>query len=261
MSETATRTAPHGAELKLIDRGDGPPVLILHEGTGLVTDAPFLDRLASQNRVIAPVHPGFDRSERPAEFDSVDDLAYLYLDLLDDMEITTCSLVGFSFGGWIAAELAVRAPHRFDKLVLVDAVGIRVGGRLDRDIADIWALPFDELATRSASNAAVASKIFGFATMSDEAAVEWARNNDTLALYSWQPYMHSPKLRSRLGRVSAQTLVVWGADDGIVTTDYGRCYADSIPGARFEVIDGAAHLPHLDQPYAFAQLVGGFLRS
>jgi pimeloyl-ACP methyl ester carboxylesterase len=254
-----THAMPDGHKLELHVRGDGPVLLVLHEGTGLIADAPYLDQLSGSHRVIVPSHPGFDGSERPDGFDSVDDLAYLYLDLLDDLGIDRCSLLGCCFGGWIAAELAVRAPHRFDKLVLAGAVGIRVGGITDRDITDVWGIGFAELAERWVHDPALAERLFGFSEKDDDDVVAWARNNDTLALYAWEPYLHSPKLRARLARVRAATLVVWGRYDGIVGEAYGRAYADAIPGARFELIDGAAHVPQLERPDEFAGLVGDFL--
>lgn len=260
--QLAKIAAPYGVELELIDTGTGTPVLVLHEGTGLVSDAEFLGILAEAHRVIAPSHPGFDGSTRPGNFDSVDDLAYFYLDLLDQLGIDECALVGCSFGGWIAAELAVRAPGRFSHLVLVDSFGIRVAtSPTEPDFADIWALSYTDLATRSALDPDVRRRLFGFAEMTDERAVAWTRNNDTLALYAWQPYLHSPKLRSRLSRIRASTIVIWGAEDKIVDTAHGRAFAESIPGAIFEIIRDAAHLPHLEQPKEFSFRVREFLEQ
>jgi pimeloyl-ACP methyl ester carboxylesterase len=252
--------APYGVELELIDTGTGSPVLVLHEGTGLVSDAAFLGMLAEAHRVIAPSHPGFGGSTRPGNIDSVDDLAYFYLDLLDQLGIDECALVGCCFGGWIAAELAVRSPGRFSHLVLVDSVGIRVAtAPTEPDFADIWAVSYADLATRSAVDPEVRRRLFGFAEMSNEQAVAWTRNNDALALYAWQPYLHSPKLRSRLSRIRASTIVLWGAADRIADPAYGRAFAESIPGAEFEIIRDAAHLPHLEQPKEFSLRVKEFL--
>ena len=73
----------NGVRVELIERGAGKPLLFLHPGIGIEPTAAVLDRLAARARVLAPVHPGFGRSEQPKSCDTVDDLAYLYLDLLD----------------------------------------------------------------------------------------------------------------------------------------------------------------------------------
>ena len=70
--------------------------------------------------------------------------------------------------------------------------------------------------------------------------------------------MHDPKLLRRLRRIGKPALVVWGADDRIVSTDYGRAYAQAIPGARFELVRDCGHYPHVEQPGRFADLVMSF---
>ena len=72
-----------GVELEMLERGQGAPLIYLHGGGGLGTDGPFLDLLARERRVIAPSHPGFGRSSLPDWLDSVDDIAHIYLELMD----------------------------------------------------------------------------------------------------------------------------------------------------------------------------------
>ena len=127
--------------VELIERGAGRPLLFLHPGIGIEPTAPVLDRLAARARVLAPVHPGFGGSEQPKRFDTVDDLAYFYLDLLEQLELRDTIVVGVSFGGWIAAEIAIKSTERISHLVLANAVGIKVGDREQRDIVDIYAIP------------------------------------------------------------------------------------------------------------------------
>ncbi|MCH9017640.1 MAG: alpha/beta fold hydrolase [Chloroflexi bacterium] len=98
-----------------------------------------------------------------------------------------------------------------------------------------------------------------YPAMPDEKLEIIARNRESFARFCWQPYMHNPKLKRRLHRISVPTLVIWGAADGVITTDYGKAYADEIPGARFEVIENGGHFPHLEQPEHFMEVLGGFL--
>jgi pimeloyl-ACP methyl ester carboxylesterase len=81
-----------------------------------------------------------------------------------------------------------------------------------------------------------------------------------LARFAWEPYMHNPKLKRRLHRIKVPTRLIWGEHDGIVTPAYGKAYADAIPGAMLQVIPGAGHFPHLEQPEAFMAALREFLR-
>jgi pimeloyl-ACP methyl ester carboxylesterase len=197
----------------------------------------------------------------PSELDSVDDLAYFYLELFDELGLDSYSLVGTAFGGWIAAEIAVHAPAALHRLALIDAFGIRVGGREDRDIVDVFAISRDELARRLFHDPDLARAEFDLSERSDAEVEVIARNREATARYGWLPYLHNPRLRRRLHRISVATLVLWGAHDGILDTDYGRAYADAIPGAQFELIEGAGHLPHLERPDAVADVLLDFLGS
>ena len=132
--------------MEAVERGRGRPLLFLHPGIGIERTAPVLDFLAQRARVIAPIHPGFGRSDLPKSFTTVDDLAYFYLDLMDALDLRDTAVVGVSFGGWIAAEIAIKTTQRISHLVLANAVGIKVGDRETRDIVDIFAVSDDEFA-------------------------------------------------------------------------------------------------------------------
>jgi pimeloyl-ACP methyl ester carboxylesterase len=109
-----TRTiAVAGISLELEELGSGRPLLFLHPGEGLQPRRPWLELLAQRYRVIAPHHPGWGNSTLPRWLSSVDDLAYLYLDLADALDLSNAALVGVDFGSWIAAEMAVRATPDF----------------------------------------------------------------------------------------------------------------------------------------------------
>ena len=130
-----------GVTLEIEDRGTGRPLLFLHSGEGLQPRRPWLDLLAARFRVVAPHHPGFGESALPDWFGTVDDLAYLYHDLARTLGLQDAVLVGADFGGWIAAEMAVRNTQHFGHLVLAAPLGIKLGGVTDRDIVDMHAIP------------------------------------------------------------------------------------------------------------------------
>jgi pimeloyl-ACP methyl ester carboxylesterase len=239
-------------ELHYLDRGEGRPLLLLHGAGGPRPDAPFVDLLAQHVRVIAPTHPGFADAPLPDWFDSVDDLAYLYLDLLDELDLHDVMVVGLSMGGWTACEIAVKCAHRVAGLVLADAVGIKVSGRETRDIADIFATPAAELTRITYHDPANAPDIL---KLPDDQLELLARSRAAAAMYLWEPYAHNPKLRRRLRRIKIPTLLLWGESDGLVTPAYGRAFAAAIPGSEFQIIPRAGHVPQLEQPRAFVDRV------
>jgi pimeloyl-ACP methyl ester carboxylesterase len=246
-----------GIRIEAVDRGSGPPLLFLHPGIGLDPAAPVFDQLAKQARLIAPVHPGFGHSEQPPTFDSVDDLAYFYLDLLDDFDLRDVTLVGVSLGGWIAAALAVKSTAHLARIVLANAVGIKTGSRETRDIADIYAMPEKEFNERAYANPALGAR--DYKSMADADIRTVARNREATARYAWSPYMHDPKLKGRLHRIKVPTLFLWGDSDRILSEEYGRSYCELIPGARFEILQNAGHFPHLEQADAFATRIHAFM--
>jgi pimeloyl-ACP methyl ester carboxylesterase len=248
-----------GVPLECVQRGEGRPVLLLHGAGGPRTNAPFFDLLAQRVRLIAPSHPGFGNSPLPEWFDNVDDLAYLYLDLLDQLDLRDVVLLGFSMGGWTAAEIAIKCTHRLSKVILVDAVGCKFKDRETREIPDIWALPAHEVNRLTFYDPASAAP--KLEELTDEQLRMVARNREAAALYLWEPYMHSPKLRRRLHRINVPTLLIWGAHDGLVTPDYGRAYCAEIPGARLEIIEKAGHTPQTEQPEAFVETVMRFIEE
>jgi pimeloyl-ACP methyl ester carboxylesterase len=134
------------ASLFLHSAGKGRTFLFLHPGEGLFGAAPFLQQLSMHGHILVPSHPGFGRSKLPPTVSTVDDLSYLYLDLLDRFGFTQVPLIGASFGGWIAADIAIKNTKRISHLVLIDSLGIKVGGRDTRDITDMHALGRDALA-------------------------------------------------------------------------------------------------------------------
>ena len=241
-----------GLDVDVVRKGSGQPLLMLHGGGGPIADRPFADRLAEKFEIIAPTHPGFGGTRLPDHFTRVDDLAFLYLDLLDELDLKDVVLMGFSMGGWTAAELATMTTERLSKLILVDSVGVKVGGREDRDIADIFALPGDKLAEIMFHDPAQAPNP---AELPDDQLEIMAANRIALGVYTWEPFMHNPKLPRRLHRIDIPTHFIWGESDGLVTVDYGRAFCKMIPGATMTVIEKAGHSPQTEQPDAFADAV------
>ena len=253
-------------DLEVLRRGSGRPILLVHGSNPVSPQAPFVELLAAQGEVIAPAHPGFGNSPRPEDCDTMYDLVHLYRELLDALPAPAV-MIGFSFGGWIAAEVAAQGHPKLGRLVLVDPVGIKLAGREDRDIAHFFNTHPAELVTRAWHDPTTRpAGVYGLGWQAqigedtpDAEMVALARNWDALCLYAWRPHMYNPQLKGWLRRIAVPTLVLWGESDGIVTPDYGRRYAGLIPGARFAVIGAAGHHPELEQPRAVVDHIARFI--
>ncbi|MDP6709624.1 MAG: alpha/beta hydrolase [Alphaproteobacteria bacterium] len=245
-----------GVRTEIHSGGEGRPLLFLHGGHGLTGHEAFLAGLATSFRVMAPAHPGFGDTEWPTELRAIGDLAYFHLDLTEQFELEDAVLVGEGFGGWLAMEVLVRSTARFDRAVLVDALGVKFGDTLSRDITDLHGLGQAEV--RSCLYHRAERGEIDAADMTDDALARIARAREAFAYFGWKPYMHNPSLLRWLHRIDVPTLVVWGASDGFVTPDYGRKLAEAIPGARFETIAEAGHYPSVEQPAALSELIRDF---
>lgn len=264
---TATDVAPgfvdvRGRRTQVLRKGEGPPVLYLHSATGetywtgfdgVVADAGF--------EVIHPAHPGFEGSEGLADIEDIHDLAFHTLDLMDALGVGRTAIVGSSLGGWLAAELAVYAPERVERLVLVDSAGIAAPA------VDMWAVRPPELAEVLFADQdhwlAQLMKAIDVTTSlpPPEILMPLLQAMEASARVGWNPHLHDPKLPGRLHRVRAPTLVIWGERDGFMPIEHGERFVELIAGARMETIADCGHLPVLECPEALARRTIGFLNE
>ncbi|MGN6525582.1 MAG: alpha/beta fold hydrolase [Burkholderiaceae bacterium] len=240
------------ATLTILERGDGPPLLALHGGAGPGSIAGFVESASASAAVLAPTHPGFAGTPRPDGFEQIGQLADLYAAVLERRGLREVLVVGFSMGGWVAAELALRAGARLRGLVLVDAVGLQAPRE---PVADVFSLTPREIAALSYADPA--PFFVDPATLSDERRAQMAANFRALAAYGGRE-MGDAALAARLGGIATPTLVAWGEHDRIASPAYGRAFAAAIPGARFETIAGCGHLPQIERPEALRRLLADF---
>lgn len=249
-----------GLSLDVRRSGAGRPLLFLHGEDGLQWSGPVVEELAATFEVTAPHHPGWGMTSRPAHVKDVDDLAYLYRELLEERSEPVV-MVGCSFGAWLAAEIAVQRPTNLAALVLVAPTGIKLGARDERDFADIWAADFADLPEILYGDQSVAPAL---GELSDEEYLALARAQEATARYCWKPYMHDPKLLHRLRRVEVPTLVVSGdADRFSLIPDYYARYAALVGdgGASTEVLPRVGHRVEEEAPSELAALVAAFAGS
>ena len=248
-----------GCEIEIHEKGAGAPLLFLHAAGGFRPNEAFVDLLAKDRRLICPSHPGFGQSALPDWLDSVDDIAHMYLELMDRLGLQKVDVIGCSLGGWITAELITKSPERFGKIILVAPVGVKTGPADKLDIPDLFTMaPADVPKIMFHDPAKFAPDL---SKMPDEALAVMVRNRESLALLAWEPYMHNPKLPHRLQRVASPTLFMRGESDGLVSADYMASYARLVPGAVVKTIAEAGHALTTEQPQAFAAAAQEFLAA
>jgi pimeloyl-ACP methyl ester carboxylesterase len=251
-----------GGRVRLLRGGAGEPVLFLHAAVGAGAWLPFHSRLAEAGfEVIAPDHPGFGQSDDFPEVEAIDDLVYHYLEVLDGLGFgpggARPHVVGASFGGWVAAELAVHSPPLIGSLTLLSAAGLRLP---DHPVADVFLMPPAKLAAALFHDPPPTPAPAGAAPDLD-AIIAAYREATSLARFSWVPYLSDPKLERRLGRITAPTLVVAPADDRLIPVAHARRYAALIGGADYAEVAECGHAMHVERPAEFAALVASFLAS
>src|SRR5579863_5686793 len=254
-----TRREPFidGLTVRFDERGSGRPMLVLHGGGGPLTVAGLAEALSTHAHVLLPTHPGFAGEPRPEWFNSIDDLAFAYLELLERLNLRDVLVIGSSVGGWIASTMALRDTSQLiSGLVLVNSVGIQVAGH---PVPDVSTLAPEKLAALSFHNPAAFRVDPSTITLEQIAARK--ANTETLYVYDSERLGGDPKLQRRLRHVKIPVLVAWGESDRVADLEYGRVYAQSFPNAHFEPIPEAGHLPQIEQPERLLNLIWEFADS
>ena len=234
--------------------GDGPPLLYLHGAGGLLWD-PFLEALATRFTVYAPEHPGSGQSVGLEELRDIWDLVLYYNDLLDALSLPDVALVGHSFGGMVAAELAANNPERVSKLVLIAPIGL---WRDDAPIPDIAGIPPEKLVELVLADPNSPLAAFLTPPVDDpEALFQAAMRMASILHFIWP--IPDKGLDRRIHRVQAPTLLVWGKQDRLVPCVYADEFASKIRDTQIALVDDAGHLPQLEQPVEVRERVLSFL--
>jgi pimeloyl-ACP methyl ester carboxylesterase len=263
LSGVASRHVRAGRfELRYLEAGSGPPLVLVH---GLGSDAAndwgrLIAPLARSYHVYAPDLPGFGRSERPPDADySIPMQVETLGAFMDAVGVPRARVAGLSMGGWIAARLAGEHPERVERLVLVDAAGMRPDD--ESPIPAEVLLPHDEAGVRRLV-AAVRHKpppLPGFLArdiLKDRLREEWVVRR---ALESMRP--GRDWLNGTLARATMPVLVVWGRQDVLIPLAYASPLVAEFAHARLAVLDGCGHVPMADCPLEFDRELLGFLGS
>ncbi len=260
-----------GRNVTVAEAGKGRPVLYLHGfadvHAGSVGWLPFHDVLAESYRVIAPAHPACAGSDEDEDIDTIDDVIFHTLQVMDAMGLGKVDIVGTCFGGWIAAELAVRNPERVGRLVLIGASGLMVPGQPIGDL--FWQIQPENgieykglrklLFSRADHPAALA--LFPDVRSDIERGLSQFKAMRFASRVGFKPpYFYHRKLRERLGRFKGEALLVWGDTDRMVPLTHAEAYRTGLGGkTKLKIVAGAGHSPHVEKPKVVAGQIQSFL--
>ena len=270
MTETATAARPSSrfytepSRLQVGDlevayrrKGSGEPVVFLHGAGSTRMWLPFYERLSQSVDLIAPEHPGFGDTEFPEWLDGFDDLVLHYRAFFDELALERLHLVGFSLGGWIAAELAIFYPERLKSLTLITPAGLHLP---ETPLVDIFAMPPEQIPDLLFNGNVTPFVDYLPDPTSLDDIVHAFGEMGTLARLIWSPRF-DPKFERRLPSVRVPTLVVGAEDDWLVPNAHADRWAEILPDARLERIPGTGHGSIMQEPDRAADVILGFIEG
>jgi pimeloyl-ACP methyl ester carboxylesterase len=253
-------------EVTVLQCGQGKPLLYLHGEVGFEGECEWHHVLAQKRTLIVPLHPGFGRSQAADWIMDVRDLAAFYSRFIREQKLTPVDVIGFSLGGYIAAEMAVANCAQFRKLVLVGALGLRPP---EGEIMDMYTVSATKFLKQNVFDPASTPE---FATMyggspemtSEQRATQWEAWEDARAAtarIAWKPYMFSQSMPHLLENVvGLPTLVISGRQDNVVPFSTAQLFHDRIAGSKLVVFDNCGHMPMIEKPKEFVRAIDDFLR-
>ena len=247
-----------GAKVHTLKGGSGEPLLVLHGASGNTGWLRFAQALSDHYTVYYPSHPGYGQSDRPDWLESVPDMAAFYTWYMETVGLDQPRVIGFSLGGWIAAEIAATTGSPFAKMMLVGAAGIKP---IQGEITDIFIISpaqVRDLLFHDPGQAPEYESVYARELSPDEQLTADLNREMTVRL-TWKPYMHDPRLTGLLARVKAPTRMVWGREDRIVPVECGTLFQKAIPGSELVVIDNCGHSPQVEKPEDFIKTALEFL--
>ena len=234
---------PEGV-VSVLRSGTGLPALYLHSAGGAQAWNPLHQAIATHRTLFAPDHPGFGRSSDFTDITSVDDIVEHYLQVIDLLDLGAVDLIGSSFGGWIAAELAARAPERVRSLTLLCPAGLDVP---EAPVTNLFALSPVETVKHLFHSSDTVDLVLS-TPPDQETAAATSRDMSSLARFAAEPVLCDPALRSRLPLITAPTLVVAAGEDRISPRRHTEIYAAEIPNAHLVVVEGVGHVLDGEKP-------------
>ena len=248
-----------GTALVMVRSGHGRPLLMLHDELGYPGWMTWNTALSRDRELLIPLQPGFGKTPRLEWLRSYRDLAGFYARVVREMRLAPVDVIGFSAGGFIAAEMAAADPNMFAHMILVAPLGLKP---VDGEIFDFLAVTI-----RTHLRATVAApestpefeQLYG-GEMTPEQFEAFEDARTETARLGWEPFMHNPSLGYLLeGVTDLPTLLIWGEKDAVVPQGCIRAYQQALPHARAVTIPNVGHRPEIENADAFVTAVHTFL--
>ena len=245
--------------LLAISGGSGKPLLVLHEELGHPGWLGWHEKLSRRRTLLIPLHPGFGQTPRVEWVLNVRDLACFYGRFLRDQRLTPIDVIGFSFGGWLAAEMAANDPHLFRRMTLVAPMGIRPPKGEIMDMFTLTARAYLQKTVLDAARTPEFSNLYGGIESPEQfEAFEEARAE--AARIAWQPYMFNPSLPHLLEGVSeVPALLMWGREDAVMPMSAADVYHRALRDSRLVIFERSGHRPEIEKSAEFNNQIEAFL--
>jgi len=250
-----------GYNTRYLDDGDSDETLVLIHGLGASAERwlRVIPHLRSKYRLIIPDLIGFGHSDKPSVDYTMDFLSNFVFRFLGALGIERTSLVGSSLGGQIVAECASTQSGVIDKIVLVSPSGMmkRSTPALDAYmLAALYPTP---------DNALMALRM-----MVEKGEVEQRLVNDFITrmnlpnakfalLSTVLGIKNATDFEDKLRKITSPTLILWGKQDKVIPVEYASPFMSAITESKFVEIPGCGHVPHVEQPEKFADIILNFL--
>lgn len=246
----------HQAPVRYFEGGSGPDLVFLHGAGGLTAEDPFLAALAKTHHVYAPLVPGYGDSDEAPEIRDMLDFTLHTWDVVAALGLKDPILVGHSMGGMIAAEMAAVQPNDVSRLALIAPAGLWDD---DHPIPDLFStLPYEMPALLFHDAAAGAAMMTAGRNVEDPGFLQqYLVTNARQLGMAGRILFPVPErgLSTRLYRIRAKTLLVWGDSDRLVPPVYAHAFKKGIAGAELVSIPEAGHMIVLEKPEAVAAAV------
>ena len=247
-----------GTHIQMLKGGSGEPLVVLHGAGGNSGWLNYVNALSDKYTVYLPSHPGYGKSERPDWLETMADLASFYTWFLEEQGLEGSRAIGFSMGGWLAAEIAASCRHAFSKLMLVDAAGIQPQQGEIADIFIISPAQVAELLFHDPKQAPEYESVYGGEPTPEQTDIAEGNREMSVRL-CWKPYMYDPRLPGLLARVNIPTRILWGGNDRLIPLECGHMFNQAIPGSDLVIIDNCGHVPQMEKTEEFVKAAVEFL--
>ena len=246
-------------ELQVLKAGTGKPLLVFHGELGFSGLLKWHTALAAKRTLYIPLHPGYGKTPAASWIMNMRDLGSFYSRFIREQKLTPTDVIGFSLGGWLAAEMATANSAQFNKMILVGAAGLRPPSGEIMDMFTVTARGYLNANVIDHQNTPEFPSLFG-GEQTPQQYEEWEEARAETARIAWQPYMFNQSMSHLLENIAGlPTLLLWGKQDAVVPLSAAEVYHQKIAGSKLVTFDGCGHMPEVEKTGEFVKEVLNFL--